>query len=471
LTKDLSHHPRRQTTCHFCGGTHLPDKLKCPAYGKVCRNCGNQNHFQSVCRQAPQQQGRTGQRLHAVTDYLEEDSDDSAFYIEQVDALHHSNGKKFFVPLCMVDSVGTVTIDCQLDTGATCNVMSYNDVCVIMQHGDPPLAPTTARLKLYDGTVMPVLGECTLYCECNGEQHRLNFKVITGSQKPLLSGEACNKLGLITINAVRQATALDSNGEALIQDYSDVFDGLGCLPGEYHIEVDPSVSPVQHVPRQAPVALKAKLKEKLQDLETREIIARVDEPTAWISSLVTVLKPGKIRVCIDPRDLNKAIQRPTYQIPTLDEILPQLAYAKVFSVLDAKDGFHQVKLDEQSSYLTTFWTPFGQYRYKRMPFGISSAPEEFQRQMHLIVQDLPGVMVIADDILVYGCGQSEDEYMRDHDENLHRLLQRAREQNLKLNKKKLKLRLKKVAYMGHLLTHEGLRPDPRKVKAVKDMPG
>jgi len=88
--------------------------------------------------------------------------------------------------------------------------------------------------------------------------------------------------------------------------------------------------------------------------------------------------------------------------------------------------------------------------------------------MHMVVQDLPGV--IADDILVYGCGSSEEEYMKDHDANLRRLLQRAREQNLKLNKKKLKLRLKEVAYVGHLLTSKGLLPDPMKVKAIQEMP-
>ena len=84
------------------------------------------------------------------------------------------------------------------------------------------------------------------------------------------------------------------------------------------------------------------------------------------------------------------------------EVLPKLANVKIFSVLDTKDGFHQVKLNEQSSYLTTFWTPFGRYRYLRMPFGISSAPEEYRRRMHNILQGLPGVEVIADDILVYG---------------------------------------------------------------------
>ena len=80
--------------------------------------------------------------------------------------------------------------------------------------------------------------------------------------------------------------------------------------------------------------------------------------------------------------------------------------------------------------MTTFWTPFGRYRYLRMPFGISSAPEEFQHRMHLIVEGLPGVAVIADDILVYGCGAN---YQADHDANLQRLLQRARDCNLKRN--------------------------------------
>ena len=87
----------------------------------------------------------------------------------------------------------------------------------------------------------------------------------------------------------------------------------------------------------------------------------------------------------------------------------------------------------------------------------------------MIVQDLPGMEVIADDILVYRCGTTKEKYMQDHNANLRRLLQRAREQNLKLNKK-VKLQLTEVAYMGHLLTSEGLRPDPMKVKAIVEMP-
>ena len=127
-------------------------------------------------------------------------------------------------------------------------------------------------------------------------------------------------------------------------------------------------------------------------------------PTDWVSNTVLVRKPGKLRICLDPRDLNRALKRPHYLMPTMDDILPKLAEAKVFSVLDAKDGFWQVKLTERSSLLTTFATPFGRYRWTRMPFGICTTPEEFQRRQHEIIEGLLGVDVVTDDFLVYGNG-------------------------------------------------------------------
>ena len=112
-----------------------------------------------------------------------------------------------------------------------------------------------------------------------------------------------------------------------------------------------------------------------------------------------------MRVCIDPSDLNKAIQRIHYPLPTIDEVLP-LKDAKIFSLVDAKDGFLQVKLSEQSSYLTTFWTPGGKFRWLRMPFGISSSPEEFQRRLQEALEGLEGISTVADDILIVGRGET-----------------------------------------------------------------
>ena len=148
----------------------------------------------------------------------------------------------------------------------------------------------------------------------------------------------------------------------------------------------------QAQPCRVAVALKPELKREIEELERRQVIAKATTSTEWISSMVAMCKSsGKLRVCIDLRNLNRALQRPHYPIPTIDEVLPRLANAKFFLVLDAKEGFWQVKLDEQSSYLTTFWTPFGRFRWLQMPFGVSTAPEEFQRWLHEVFEGLLGV--------------------------------------------------------------------------------
>lgn len=454
--------PSRQS-CKYCGGRHETSRNKCPAYGKTCRKCGKPNHFHTVCLS-----GRAANRqISAVEEPDSEltESEEELFVVEQVGTVKHNSKGQFFVPLSFIHELGKTTVDCQLDTGATCNVISFKDVCTIQHTENPTLQPETSQLKCYDNSIINTLGKCTLECKYHSKTYQLSFTVINGNQKPLLSGTTCTELGLITVHAVCNVSSTK-----LIELYDDVFRGLGCLGEEYHINVDKSITPVQHVPRRVPVAMKEPLKQKLAELTKQGIIIKVEEPTSWISNMVAIRKPGKLRLCIDPRDLNKAIKRPKYQMPTLEELLPTLSKARIFTVLDAKDGFHQVKLDDASSYLTTFWTPFGRYRYLRMPFGISSAPEEFQRRMHAVLQGLHGVEVIADDILVFGCGDTEEECQRDHDANLQCLLQRAREQNLKLNKKKLKLCLPEVSYMGHRLSKAGLSPDPDKVKAISNMP-
>ena len=105
-----------------------------------------------------------------------------------------------------------------------------------------------------------------------------------------------------------------------------------------------------------------------------------------------------------------------------------------------------------------------------MPFGLSPAPEEFQRRMNSVLHDLPGVKVIADDILVFGKGAIDAKAFADHDRNLKLLMDRCQSKGLKLISKKLQLRLSEVAYMSHLITSDGLRVDPEKTKAIREMP-
>ena len=157
-------------------------------------------------------------------------------------------------------------------------------------------------------------------------------------------------------------------------------------------------------------------------------------------------------------------------LPVIDDILPDLGRAKVFTKADLKNGFLHVELDEESSVLTTFQTPWGRYCWKRLPYGISHAPECFQRKLDENLEGLKGVFRVFDDILITGEGDTQAEAERDHDANLISFLHRCREKNLKLNEDKLMLRCKEVPFIGHLLTREGLKPDPRKVEAILDMP-
>ena len=148
----------------------------------------------------------------------------------------------------------------------------------------------------------------------------------------------------------------------------------------------------------------------MQDLE---VIAPVDEPTEWVSQfVVAVKKSGELRVCIDPKALNAALKRERYQIPVIDELLPNLAEARVFTKVDLASAFWHLEMDDESSLLTTFATPHGRYRWLRLPFGLCVSSEIFQKHLHQELLGLPDVKCIADDVLIYGRDDA------DHDGNL-----------------------------------------------------
>ena len=113
--------------------------------------------------------------------------------------------------------------------------------------------------------------------------------------------------------------------------------------------VDKNVTPVKHSPRCVPKALRKDVKKKNIEVQEKGIIKKAKEPSEWISSMVVVVKPNKIRICLDPQDLNYAVQRPKFQMPSLEELLPGLSKAGFYSSFDAKDGFYQVSLDEEIS--------------------------------------------------------------------------------------------------------------------------
>ena len=147
---------------------------------------------------------------------------------------------------------------------------------------------------------------------------------------------------------------------------------------------------------------------------------------------------------------------------TVEEVVNRMTNAKMFTSLDACSGYWQLPVDEESSKLLTFNTPWGRYRFTRLPFGIASAPEIYQREMDRLFAGIP-VEIIVDDFLIHGDDQ------RDIDQKLKQVLDRSREVGLKFNPKKLKLRVPEVSYVGHLFSADGLKPDPEKIRAIKEM--
>uniref|UniRef100_A0AAQ6A9J5 ribonuclease H n=1 Tax=Amphiprion ocellaris TaxID=80972 RepID=A0AAQ6A9J5_AMPOC len=211
--------------------------------------------------------------------------------------------------------------------------------------------------------------------------------------------------------------------------------------------------------------MQERVKADLDRMQNIGVITPVSEPTDWVSSMVAAHKKDKqdIRLCINPKDLNTALKRPHHPMRSVEEVAAQMSGATVFSVLDAKNSFWQICLDKKSSMMTTFSTPFGRYRFLRMPFGISSASEVFQRTMDQLFAGYP-CAVIVDDVIVGGRSVAE------HDANLKIVLERVIEVNLRLNPHKCKFHLDQVGYVGHIFTSQGLKADPSKTAAITDMP-
>ena len=266
-----------------------------------------------------------------------------------------------------------------------------------------------------------------------------------------------------------------------MQEFPDIFsDEVVIMEGEHHIRIDENVDPVQHAPWRVPVALRAKVNESLQSLDMQEVTTSVTTATPCISSMVAVSKANgtKLSICLDPRDLNRAIQDENYPLPTMEDIATQRHGAKVFTKLDVRNGFWHVKLSEESSYLTTFNTPFGRNQWQQLPFGISSALEVFQLKMHELIEGLAGIEVSAGDFIVVGYGDTLKElsvtncnYANcNYDNTLIAFLERCRGRNIKLNIEKLTLPEKEGPFVGHVATDKGLRVDPAKVRAITDMP-
>ena len=253
-----------------------------------------------------------------------------------------------------------------------------------------------------------------------------------------------------------------------LSPFIDVFTGLGKLPVEHDIRLATGVNhidPVVCAAGRLPFRLEDRVFEKLDQMVADGIITPVTEPTEWVSRMMVVGKPdGDVRICLDPSELNKAIQRQHFSVPTIEQLFSRICKARHFCSLDAASGFYQIPLSPASSYLCTMATPRGRYRYLRLPFGLKSAPEIYLQTMAELFGDLPGVFIYFDDFLV--TGETEEELHA----NLRLVFERCRVHNLKLQLKKCRFFLKELPWLGHIIGQGILKADPAKIDAIVGMP-
>ena len=186
-----------------------------------------------------------------------------------------------------------------------------------------------------------------------------------------------------------------------------------------------------HAPRKCPIHLRDEIEEELKTMESQDIIRKVSEPTEWVSSIVyTRKKNGKLRLCLDPKDLNRAIMRCHYKTPTMEELAHKQSGAQHFSKLDVKNGYWSIPLDEESQLLTIFHSPFGRFCFRRMPFGLVMSQDVFMQTMDMILEKCPGTIGLIDDVIVYGKTKEE------HDSNLHNLMRIVQTERLCFNSEK-----------------------------------
>ncbi|GJT90153.1 putative reverse transcriptase domain-containing protein [Tanacetum coccineum] len=318
---------------------------------------------------------------------------------------------------------------------------------------------------------VPYGNETLTFCgneSSNGRESRLT--VISCSKAQEYMAKGC-QVFLAQISAKKEEEKSERKqieDVPIVRDFPGVFpEDLPGLPParpvEFQIDLVPGAAPVARAPyRLAPSEMK-ELSEQLQELSDKGFIRPSSSP--WGAPVLFVKKKdGSFRMCIDYRELNKLTVKNRYPLPRIDDLFDQLQGSSIYSKIDLRSGYHQLRVREQDVPKTAFRTRYGHYEFQVMPFGLTNAPAVFMDLMNRVCKPYLDkfVIVFIDDILIY----SKDE--KEHEEHLKTILELLKEEKLYAKFSKCEFWIPKVQFLGHVIDSRGIHVDPAKIESIKD---
>lgn len=416
---------RMKPKCSRCGNSHNSQDLTCLAKNKKCYLCGKMGHYQRCCKSKTNQLKRKmdqhtqswnrynykkGRQGNAVNSLQGEDKDVQYIFNVNDDATIECK-------------IGDVKLEMLIDSGCKLNIITdkaweylkNKKINCCKQIKEP-----NKTLVAYGCTEpLQVKGSFEAAINVGQRSEWSTVYVIQNGTRNLLGKETALRLGVLRLG-------YDIN---LIAEEHTQFPKFRDILVE--IPTDSAVKPVMQPYRRIPIPIEDEIQNKIKELLNADIIEEVHEPSSWISPIVPILKDnGEVRLCVDMRRANAAILKENHPLPCMEHLLPKIRKAEYFSKLDIKNAFHQIELHPNSRHLTTFITSSGLFRYKRLMFGITCAPELFQKILEKMLIKCEGVINFIDDILV--CGSSAEE----HDIRLAKVLETLKENNVLLNDQK-----------------------------------
>ncbi|XP_060881536.1 uncharacterized protein K02A2.6-like [Metopolophium dirhodum] len=428
-TNNSSH--GRKTVC-FCCGKAGHTKPFCKYKHLTCTKCSKVGHLLKVCKAKSK--------------------------AETVDV-------NFIKPFNIKLDVSGIIINFQIDTGSSITALSYSDACrVNLKLKD--IQKSDISLKGYTGTLIIPMGYLKVSVKFHGKIEVLNLYIIKEGGPPIVGRDWIENLSLPIKGEVYSLSSKTERN--IFEDFPSVFgDVLGCYkPKVFKLFLkDENIKPIFCKPRVLPFALKDKVSLEIDRLVSEKLLIPL-ESSEWATPVVPVLKSdGKIRLCGDYKvTLNKCIKIDRYPIPRVGDLMAILQGASKFCVLDLCQAYQQLSLDEESQKLTTLSTHKGLFVFKRIPYGIASAPGILQREMENILRNIEGTVAFYDDIII--SGKSKEEVTK----RLREVLERLGSVGLTVRKDKCKLFQDSVTFLGYKIDKDGLHVPEARVIAITSVP-